>query len=323
MKQKTTLSHTDQQAFTAYLQGKGLSISSIISYRSNVELFFSRTSKEGLEITKTDILKHLEHLRRYKKQQSTTRKLHLIALNHYFTFLIEQEIITKNPCLSLKLRGTKKQKLHQTFTTEEIQNINDNYYEHYVRNYDDSHIKAHNREHAKLSRERNATMLGILLYQGVTTKEVDQIELRDIDLIKAKIEIKGGKKSNKRTLELRAGQIGMLLYYLQNTRPKLLEYNTIESEKLFLPLPAYSQKTTNKENIMHIFKQLTKQVKAIEPSFINFKQIRASVITHWLKTKNLRQAQYLAGHRYISSTENYLPQNIENLSKTINEIHPY
>ncbi|MCP4311758.1 MAG: integrase [Bacteroidetes bacterium] len=35
------------------------------------------------------------------------------------------------------------------------------------------------------------------------------------------------------------------------------------------------------------------------------KQIRTSVITHWLKEQNLRQMQYMAGHKHVSSTERY------------------
>ena len=38
---------------------------------------------------------------------------------------------------------------------------------------------------------------------------------------------------------------------------------------------------------------------------VNAKQLRASVIVKWLKMYNLRKVQYLAGHRYISSTELY------------------
>jgi len=58
-----------------------------------------------------------------------------------------------------------------------------------------------------------------------------------------------------------------------------------------------------------------KQVKSV-------KQIRASVITNWLKNYNLREAQYFAGHRYVSSTENYLINNLEDLQEDINKYHP-
>ena len=48
------------------------------------------------------------------------------------------------------------------------------------------------------------------------------------------------------------------------------------------------------------------QARKWNPNLINAKQIRASVITKWLRMYNLREVQYLVGHRYISSTESYL-----------------
>ncbi|HAV54320.1 MAG TPA: integrase [Aequorivita sp.] len=52
------------------------------------------------------------------------------------------------------------------------------------------------------------------------------------------------------------------------------------------------------------------------------KQIRASVITHWLKHYNIRKVQYMAGHRYISSTERYVQDNLEDLHEMIENLHP-
>ncbi|MGB3342779.1 MAG: hypothetical protein WBA61_02595 [Aequorivita sp.] len=48
----------------------------------------------------------------------------------------------------------------------------------------------------------------------------------------------------------------------------------------------------------------------------------ASVITIWLGQYNLRKVQYLAGHRYISSTERYLQNDLENLHEMVNNFHP-
>ena len=115
----------------------------------------------------------------------------------------------------------------------------------------------------------------------------------------------------------------LFIHYLQNIRPKLSEYHKTESNKLFLPLPEFSKKDTGNETLMHIFKPLTKQVKGIDKQFSNFKQVRASVIAFWLKTQGLRKTQYFAGHRYISSTEKYIPNNIDDLSDDINRLHPF
>jgi integrase/recombinase XerD len=73
---------------------------------------------------------------------------------------------------------------------------------------------------------------------------------------------------------------------------------------------------------INIWKALSREVKTVNKQFINFQQIRASVITHWLKQYNLRQVQYMAGHRFISSTERYLAGQIEELQEEIDNYHP-
>ncbi|MDF1573072.1 MAG: hypothetical protein P1P82_15795 [Bacteroidales bacterium] len=52
------------------------------------------------------------------------------------------------------------------------------------------------------------------------------------------------------------------------------------------------------------------------------KQIRSSVITHWLKHYNLRQVQYMAGHKYVSSTERYQQNNLDKLQGQLEKYHP-
>ena len=68
--------------------------------------------------------------------------------------------------------------------------------------------------------------------------------------------------------------------------------------------------------------QLMIKVRKINPQVKNAKQIRASVITKWVKMYNLRKAQYLAGHRYISSTESYLQNDMEGLKEEVQQYHP-
>lgn len=46
------------------------------------------------------------------------------------------------------------------------------------------------------------------------------------------------------------------------------------------------------------------------------------IIAKWLKTHNLREVQYLGGHRYISSTESFLQNDMEELIEEINQYHP-
>ena len=65
-----------------------------------------------------------------------------------------------------------------------------------------------------------------------------------------------------------------------------------------------------------------RRLKIIYPEIKNAQQIRQSVITHWLKTNNLREVQYMAGHRWVSSTERYQLNNLEGLKAQVDKYHP-
>ena len=73
----------------------------------------------------------------------------------------------------------------------------------------------------------------------------------------------------------------------------------------------------------NIFIPLTAQIKTIDKQFINFTQVRASIITFWIKTAGLRKAQYWAGHSAISTTEKYVANSLEKLIDDINKLHPF
>jgi site-specific recombinase XerD len=313
----------NKKGFTAYLEGKGLAQVTQKEYLSNIKRFFGRVKKEDIQVTKPDILKYLEYLKN-KGLQNITRSNHLLAINHYFTFLYQSEQITLNPCLLLKIRGKNKKKLHKIYTIEELDKLFDDYYQLFVRSYDDSqHRHERQRQYSVLYRERNALITSILFNQGTGTAEIERIETSDIDLIKATIKIRGGKRGKDRVLPLKATQIGLFINYLQNIRPQLLEYQTKESEKLFLPLPAICCKKTGNDMSRNVFTPLAAQIKTIDRQFINFQQVRASIITFWIKTQGLRKAQYLAGHSAITTTEKYVSNNLENLIEEINKLHPF
>ena len=314
----------DKKGFIKYIEGKGLAKATQKQYLLVLQTFFNQVKKEDIQVTKPDILKHLEYLKKRKGLQNVTRQHHLIALNHYFTFLYQDEQITANPCLFLKIRGTRKRQLYKIYTPEELDTLFDGYYQLFVRGYDDSHCRHEGQKHySALYRGRNALIVSILFNQGIITTEIERIQLNDIDLVKAQINIRGGLRCKDRTLPLKATQIGFFMHYLQNIRPQLLEYQTKDSEKLFLPLPAISYKTTDNDMNRGIFKPLAEQIKTINKQFINFQQVRASVITFWVKSLGLRKAQHFAGHRYITATEKYQINNLDGLINDINKLNPF
>lgn len=310
------------EKFTTYLQSKDLAISTQRAYCFSVERFLQWYQNDIADCGKKDILKYLEYLQGIKQQQNVTRANNLIALQHYFTFLLTAGQTVTNPAALIQIRGTKKKHLYRTYSQEELTQLFDHYHVLMIQSYDDSHIPKNQRRQSFLCRQRNSAMLSLLIYQGVKTAEIASMLLQDIDFSKATVKIKGGKKGNDRTLPLKASQIGILIHYTEKIRPQFFDYCKA-TDKLFFALPASGKAKTASENQMHVFKPFGKQIKAVDKSFINFQHIRASVITEWLKTEGLRKAQYNAGHRSINSTEEYLPNSIEDLIGDITKYNPF
>ena len=152
-----------------------------------------------------------------------------------------------------------------------------------------------------------------MVYQGLNTTELIHLELEDLQLYKGKIYIKSGVRSNSRTLELKSWQVIEFLEYIKEFREEILERKSLETNRIFIPNNARLGNT-----VQHIIKKLKKTNYKVN----NIHQIRASVITNWLGQYNLRKVQYLAGHRYISSTERYLQDDLENLHEIVNNFHP-
>jgi integrase/recombinase XerD len=65
-----------------------------------------------------------------------------------------------------------------------------------------------------------------------------------------------------------------------------------------------------------------RDIRKLNPGIKNPKQIRSSVIVYWLRNYNLRQVQYMVGHKYVSSTERYLLNDLEGLKKGLEKFHP-
>lgn len=101
--------------------------------------------------------------------------------------------------------------------------------------------------------------------------------------------------------------------YVTQTRPLILAATKQTTSKLFVSVEGAEKLRTD-----FLMAQLRKLNNKIE----NADQLRASVIVKWLRQYNLREVQYLAGHRYISSTEAYKQNEMQGLSEEVNQFHP-
>ena len=119
---------------------------------------------------------------------------------------------------------------------QELEQLYDDYYNTFIQNAKP--------ESNSLTNWRNYTMLGMLVYQGLRTNELDDLTIKDVNLQKATLKITPkGKRGASRTAPLQAAQIGSLIYYLQTVHPQFTDDSNCQ--KLFLPLAEQRFKGSN------------------------------------------------------------------------------
>ncbi len=69
--------------------------------------------------------------------------------------------------------------------------------------------------------------------------------------------------------------------------------------------------------------RLSEKLRKTVYGFEALYQIRASVIHNWVKQYGLRKAQYLSGHRYISTTEKFIVKDLTVLQKEVDKYFPF
>jgi integrase/recombinase XerD len=301
------------QGFESYLQKLGNGKDTIHHKLNYIAYFFNWMESEHLqpnETTYNDLLNFIDYCKLEEKSiKLINRKLS--SIRNYYDFLKKQNENITNPATNLNLKGTK-QKLPSNiidFTT----------LEKLYQSYETSDNRS----------KRNKIILGLLIYQAVTTEELKQLEPNHLKLKEGKIYVPGNRRRNSRNLELKPFQILDLYEYQNETRPTILK----EIKK---PRPARKPDRINKtrlenqlfisingsENIKNSLLHMFNAIRKINPEILHPKQIRASVITYWLKNYNLRQVQYMAGHKYVSSTERYQLNNLDKLQSKLEKYHP-
>ena len=257
-----------------------------------------------------DITSFIDHCRGNGKTVYNMNRT-LGAIRTYYGFLKLENPGIANPAANVTLKGARIKVPGDIVKIAELE-------------------KVYNAYPATSNRtRRNKIILGLLVYQGVTTDELHRLKPEHVKLKEGKIYIPSGKRSNSRGLELKPFQILELHEYLTGIRPKIIagigsktparkpgKINKTRIEnQLFISI-------NGSENIKNSLMHLFTDIKKINANIKNPKQIRASVIVDWLKHYNLRQVQYMAGHRYVSSTERYQANNLENLKSQVEKFHP-
>ncbi len=281
--------------FKEWLINKGFGTGTANDYSKFIEkqlklyLYENQLSIENLEH------EHLMQYIRYRKSQGVKAKtinLELKKISYYLDF---KEL--PNVAEPIRVKGVQRRIPHDLFTEKQLDEIYQKFPE--CKNYwtHENTLKTYH------------LILGLKIYQGLQEQELAKLETSHLQLDKGKIYVPSTRRTNKRILGLKPFQILPLHEYLLTERISLNE--EIEGNYLFHP-----------KRLKRGLPRIKHMINRYEPHLTSLLQIRSSVITNWLKHYNLREVQYMAGHRYVSSTERYRTDNLEDLQKELEKYHP-
>jgi integrase/recombinase XerD len=248
-----------------------------------------------------DVLNYLEK-ERSKGRKANTLLTYIAAIKVYYDWMKRTGKRKDHPCkhMRLKDRIDHRVNVQDLFSSTEL----------------DLLMEQPTREIKKLPRIelRDKVILSLLIYQGLTTKNIIGIELQDLNLEQATIHIKSETTLNGRTLELHPKQIMLINRYLNEERPTL---NKQKSGKFILTRRYVAERGCGVAKVIKPYKNLfpDKNLSALA--------IRQSVIANLLKAqKDIRAVQVFAGHKSPMTTERYQQTGIEELTAAVLKFHP-
>jgi len=282
-----------------YLINRRYSFNTVSSRLRDVNYFFEWLKFQNinyLEVSYADILSYVKFCKLRENKQSTIKQK-VKSVQFFYELLESKNLIKQNPCEEIKLRAGIKRIPNNLLNWEELEEL-----------YEKTSTK-------NATGKRNKVILSLMIYQGLETGAISKLKLEDVKLEEGKIYIPKTARGNSRTLDLKANQMYHLQQYLTLVRPYLLSLKDQESEQLFFSYGAGKR-------LDSLLTNLVKNLKEINPKITGIRQIRTSVITHWLSIHSLREVQYLAGHRYVSSTEYYRIDQLKSLQDQLENLHP-
>lgn len=291
------------QSFKEYLEEKKYRPLTVNAHVMNVGYFTEWIKQSGLQeienVSYNDLLNYVQYEQK-KNIDVATINLRLGSISKYFDFLKTQDdTIIYNPARNLRIKGKAKTVVEQPLKYEELEGLYNAY----------KALQKQSLHQAKtdLAHQRNIVIVGLLVWQGLHSGELQKLEVEHINLQEGIIYIPSTARSNSRELRLTTPQIFSLHHYLHETREKLSP-----KENEFFP-----------GDLHNIISLLTEELKAINPKIKNALHIRSSVILHWLRQHSKRQVQYMCGHKHIDSTERYKVQEMETLINQLSKHHPF
>ena len=258
---------------------------------------FLQTNKKAAKYKHSDIVAYMENLIA-KHPKANYRRTILAAIKKYYDYLVLYNYRKDHPCKKLVIKGGSRYiQVQDLFTSDELQLL-------------------FNRENRYQYLEvRNKIIIGLMIYQALTSEELTRLTVSNIHFDKGEIYIKRSHNLSRRKLALRASQITELQLYINEHRKKLLKSKT---NRLIIGTRGVPITVDGIHSIIDQLKGLFPDRK-LSPA-----TIRQSVISNLLNEGkySLEDVQQFAGHKWVSTTANYIRPDADQQRRIINQFHP-
>ena len=281
---------------------KGLAVNTRISYKNDILqflVFLEKNKKKINEITSIDIEKFTSKFTTQGLEKSTiSRKMS--ALSHFFIFLLEENMIKRNPINELDLPKQIK-KLPKILSVDQVEKL----------------IKS-SREDQSINGIRLNTMIEILYATGIRVSELVEMKLSATYAEKNFLLVQG-KGNKERLVPISENTEGKIKDFLK-IRNKFLN-NDSESKWLF-PSKQSSKGHITRQRFNQLLQTLCERVN-LNNIRISPHKLRHAFATHLLANGvDLRSLQQMLGHADISTTQIYTHVLKDRLKKLVSDNHP-
>jgi site-specific recombinase XerD len=258
------------------------------------------------KVTRDIVRDYQQYLVNYRDRDggslsTRTQILKLRILRAFFAFLVEQDMVLKNPAASLTLPREEQRLTRNILSEKEVMRLLET-----LRGNDPVSI-------------RNRAIVELFYGCGLRTTELCQLKVEDVDFQEQTVTILKGKGGKSRVVPIGQYAALYLQRYLEHGRKYMLKGKRTDPGFLFLSQRGHPfNNTTINKSVMRSAARKIGMKK-----YLSCYSLRHSVATHLLANHvDITYIARLLGHASLRTTQRYVHVEIGDLKKMHSQYHP-